>query len=262
MSFAMIGQPRPWARRTRCLLFDTLTPSAKSPVDPAHVPSPDPFRFQVARRPLELSGLQMRSWSLAMMSGSTSAPEAAWISRSARTRSSVGRTLFPSMPLLSRTHRARSNAVLLLPSVKPCARVTRYARIPAATTGFSSRSTEESSAHTLEIVRLLEPFVLLANTLVDLNRQAERWLPQCTRKYSSISRYSTRRSSSHTSSSGSRWLSVVRSRASVMTQEYPSSRTKIETSSPPHVPFPGRTAHDGADTVHPKAWAALAMRTS
>jgi hypothetical protein len=85
----------------------------------------------------------------------------------------------------------------------------------------------------VEVEQRLADAVLLANALVDLNRQAKGWLLQCTRKYSSSSRYSTRRSSSQTSSSGSSWLSVVRSRASVMTQEYRSSWTKIETSSLP-----------------------------
>jgi hypothetical protein len=87
---------------------------------------------------------------------STSAPAAALISRSASSRSSGGSRARPSSPLWSSTHRASRSAVRLLPSANPCARVTRKASTPAATTGSwmssidaSARSTRSRSSGSL-----------------------------------------------------------------------------------------------------------------
>ncbi len=80
------------------------------------------------------------------MLASTSSPAAAWTSRSANWRSSGSSIDRPSMPLLSRIHRARSTAVLLLPSANPWLLVTRYARMAAAFRGSEISLIDRSAA--------------------------------------------------------------------------------------------------------------------
>jgi hypothetical protein len=70
--------------------------------------------------------------------------------------------------LRSKTHFASRKAVRLLASPSACARATLYARVAAAGIGSSIVDNGiESSLKPTELVRLIEPFVVMPGQTID-----------------------------------------------------------------------------------------------
>jgi len=80
--------------------------------------------------------------------------------------------------LWSRTQRASKKAVRLLASVKPCARAILKARTPRRGVAPLVGNGSECPGNAFEIVRLVEPLVVLPNGVVHRRRQSERRDPQ------------------------------------------------------------------------------------
>lgn len=114
-----------------------------------------------------------------MNPATTSDPEAALTSKSANSRSAGGRSFTPSMPLWSRTHRAREERrplVALAEALRPNYAVGEHGGcLHGIVHVIDGR---KRSFDAFEIVGLVEPLVVLANGAVELHGERERGAPQ------------------------------------------------------------------------------------